>query len=103
MARYIFSERASLRRIEFRRIRRQYTILANIHPNPEQDKANIDDETKFKIHTYTDKSLEHEMPDFLIDPNFYFKLYNLKKEEDADLARYSDSEFSGVNDHNELL
>jgi hypothetical protein len=43
------------------------------------------------------------MPDFLIEPNFYFKLYNLKKEEDADLERYSDSEFTEVKDHNEAL
>ncbi len=77
--------------------------MANINPNPEQDKINIDDETKFKIHTYTDKSLETEMPDFLIEPNFYFKLYNLKKEEDADLERYSESEFTEVKDHNEAL
>jgi len=99
VARFIFSERASRRRIEFRRIRKQYIVLANIHPNPEQDKINIDDETKFKIHTYTDKSLEAEMPDFLTDPNFYFKLYNLKKEEEQDIEKLSDAEFTDVKDN----
>jgi len=96
VARYIFSERASLRRIEFRRIRRQFIVLSNIHPNPEQDEINIKDETKFKIHTYNDKSLESEMPEFLTDPNFYFKLHNLKKEDDADLEKLSESEYTEV-------
>jgi len=102
VARFIFSERASRRRIEFRRIRKQYIVLANIHPNPEQDKINIDDETKFKIHTYTDKSLEAEMPDFLTDPNFYFKLYNLKKDEEEDIEKLSDTELVDIKDNKKI-
>ena len=67
-------------------------MQANVHPNPEEDKNNLLDPKKFTIQTYTDKSPEDEMPDFLIDPNFFFKLYNLKEEHNDDIENISSSE-----------
>jgi hypothetical protein len=37
VAHSIFAERASKRRIEFRRIKKQYEMFADVHPVPEID------------------------------------------------------------------
>lgn len=92
VAKSIFIKRSVLRRIEFRRIKKQYELLANVHPFRDTDAANLKDPTKFLIKTYNDHSLESEMPPFLIDPNFYFNKQGLSEITDKQCEKVSDSE-----------
>lgn len=91
-ARYIFTERAIQRRLEFRRIKKQYEIFADVHPNPEIDAIQITDASRFTIQTYNDKSKESEMPPFLTDPDFYFAKSELVQVKNEDVQEISDSE-----------
>lgn len=68
-AKKIFLDRAWERRIEFRRIKKQFCIFADVNPDPEQDAKDILDSKKFQIIQYSDKSAQ---PPFLEQADFYF-------------------------------
>lgn len=71
VAHSIFTDRATKRRIEFRRIKKQYEKFADVNPEPTIDAKNVADKSKFTIRHYSDNSKEHDMPPFLQDPDFY--------------------------------
>ena len=72
VAHSIFTDRAIHRRIEFRRIKKQFELMANIHQSTDQDKKNLSDPEKFEIKYYNDHSPSSEIPPFLTEANFYF-------------------------------
>lgn len=70
VAHSIFTDRATKRRIEFRRIKKQYEKFADVNPEPTIDQKNVLDKNRFQIKHYTDTS--KDQPPFLQDPDFYF-------------------------------
>jgi acetolactate synthase small subunit len=54
VANSIFTDRATKRRVELRRIKKQYEKFADVNPVSEVDHKNIHDKTKFMIKTYSD-------------------------------------------------
>lgn len=54
-AKAVFTERARKRRIEIRRIKKQFEMECDIHPDPVEDAKEILDETRFKILHYPDE------------------------------------------------
>jgi len=48
-AKYIFTERAIQRRLEFRRVKKQYENFADVHPNPEIDAIQLGDSSRFTV------------------------------------------------------
>ena len=77
VAHSIFTDRATKRRIEFRRIKKQYEKFADVNPDPNADAKNIHDRTKFTIRYYNDHSNDDQLPPFLVDPDFYFTKANI--------------------------
>ena len=70
-AKKLFDERAKKRRIEFRRIKKQFEFEADVHPDPEEDaRAVSQDNHRFSIKKYTDKG--NEQPQFLTNTDYYF-------------------------------
>lgn len=85
-----FTIRAKARRIEFRRIKKQYERFANVDRNLEiEGKENLD-ETKFVIQHYSENSTEK--PPFLMDHDYYFDKTDLAKIADAELEEVSETE-----------
>lgn len=92
VAHSIFTDRATKRRIEFRRIKKQYEKFADVNPEPLVDARNVADRTKFTIKYYSDQSKEMDQPPFLNDPDFYFVKANIVQVPEDVLENVSDSE-----------
>lgn len=88
----IFVDRAINRRVEFRRIRKQYEKFANVNPDPVLDAKNTQDPAKFTIKSYNDQSREEDQPPYLIDPDFYFTKVNMINIPNSVCENISDSE-----------
>lgn len=56
VAHSIWCDRGLGRRIEFRRIKKQFEKMANINDIPEIDAKNLKDQSKFEIRYYNDYS-----------------------------------------------
>ena len=90
-AKATFIERARLRRIEFRRIKKQFEKFANVDKQAdlENNEYPLNPE-QFAIQTYSDKS--KEQPPYLEDPDFYFEKTDLATIQKEELEEISDSE-----------
>ena len=89
-AKACFQKRAQARRIEFRRIKRQYEHFSNVDRAAElQGKEELDPQ-QYAICHYSEKS--PDMPPFLIDNDYYFDKTDLATIEDAEIQEISDSE-----------
>jgi len=102
VAHSIFTDRATKRRIEYRRIRKQYEKFADVNPEPAVDAKNIQDKTKFTIRHYSDQSKENDQPPFLIDPDFYFTKANIVTVPEEVLENVSDSEQTAMQSAEEI-
>jgi hypothetical protein len=60
VAHSIFTDRATRRRIEFRRVKKQYEKFADVNPDSQIDLKNVQDSSKFLIRNYSDQSKENE-------------------------------------------
>jgi hypothetical protein len=60
VAHSIFTDRATRRRIEFRRVKKQYEKFADVNPDSQIDLKNVQDSSKFLIRHYSDQSKEIE-------------------------------------------
>jgi len=90
VAHSIFTDRATKRRVEFRRIKKVYEKFSDVNPEPLIDAKNIQDKNRFIIKNYSDRSLEQ--PPFLVEPDFYFnKAYHFNIPDEV-LENVSDSE-----------
>ena len=77
-AKQIFLERAKKRRVEMRRIKKQFEVFADVSKDPDEDKKKIEKETdKFVIRNYSSDS-KSSQPPFLNEPDFYFVKSELK-------------------------
>lgn len=92
VAHSIFTDRATKRRIEFRRIKKQFEKFADVNPDSVIDQKNVMDPSKFTIKYYSDNSKEQDMPPFLNDPDFYFTKADIIKVPLETLENVSDSE-----------
>jgi hypothetical protein len=67
----MFEERANKRRIEFRRIKKQFEFEACVDPDPDEDARLIKfDKERFVVKEYTDKG--ENQPQFLTNTDYYF-------------------------------
>jgi len=60
VAHSIFTDRATRRRIEFRRLKKQYEKFADVNPDSQIDQKNVADSSKFIVRNYSDQSKENE-------------------------------------------
>jgi hypothetical protein len=102
VAHSIFTDRATKRRIEYRRIKKQYEKFADVNPDKSLDDKNIHDRSKFTIRHYTDHSKEEDQPPFLIDPDFYFTKANIVNVSEELLENVSDSEQTAMQSSEEV-
>ena len=102
VAHSIFTDRASKRRIEFRRIKKQYQKFADVNPDPAIDQKNTKETGKFTIKHYSDQSPESEMPPFLVDPDFYFTKANMVHVPEDIIENVSESEQTTVQSPEEV-
>ena len=91
-AKKIFTERAIQRRIEFRRIKKQFEKFANVDKIAEIEGKEDLSQDKFAIHWYSDKSGPDACPPYLIDPDYYFDKTDLAEIPYEELEATSDSE-----------
>lgn len=86
----IFMRRAQARRIEFRRIKKQYEKFAQVDKMLElEDKEKLDAQHGFVIQHYDEKS---DAPPFLAEYDYYFEKQGLVDIRDEELEEISDSE-----------
>ena len=90
-AKATFVERARLRRIEFRRIKKQFEKFANVDKQADLDNTEYPlNPDQFAIQHYSDKS--KDQPPYLQDPDFYFEKTDLASIPMGELEQISDSE-----------
>ena len=89
-AKNTFTKRAKARRIEFRRIKKQYERFANVDKQAEIDGKEELDESRFVIQHYSENSTEK--PPFLHDFDYYFDKTDLAPISEKELEAISDSE-----------
>lgn len=89
-AKQTFQKRADARRIEFRRIKKQYERFANVDKQAEIDGKEELDSARFVIQHYSENSTEK--PPFLQEHDYYFDKNDLAPIEDNELEAISDSE-----------
>ena len=77
------------RRIEFRRIKKIYQKLTNVHADPAIDAKLIQDKNRFNIIEYTSTK---NQPAYLTDPDFYFSIAKHFHITDSECEDLSDSE-----------
>jgi len=88
-AKNTFMKRAQARRIEFRRIKKQYERFANVDKQLElEDKEKLD-QSSYVIQHYSEKS---HKPPFLTDHDYYFDKTDLAPIDEKELEAISDSE-----------
>ena len=102
VAHSIFTDRATNRRIEFRRIKKQFEKFADVNPDSVIDQKNVMDPSKFTIKYYSDNSKEQDMPPFLNDPDFYFTKADIIKVPFETLENVSDSEQTAMQSAEEI-
>lgn len=60
VAHSIFTDRATKRRIEFRRIKKQYEKFADVNPEATIDTKRVEKSEKFTVRHYTENSKEED-------------------------------------------
>lgn len=89
-AKQTFLKRAEARRIEFRRIKKQYEKFANVDKELEiQGKEELDP-SRFAVQHYSENS--KLKPPFLVDKDYYFDKTDLAPISQQELEQVSDSE-----------
>ena len=88
-AKNTFMKRAQARRIEFRRIKKQYERFANVDKMAELEGKEELDSSRFVIQHYSEKS---EKPPFLQDHDYYFDKTDLAPIDEKDLEAISETE-----------
>lgn len=101
-AKNIFTKRAIQRRIEFRRIKKQFEKFANVDKNAElEGKENLSPD-RFAIHWYSDKSSLDQCPPYLTDTDYYFDKTDLAEIPVEELEAISDSEIQNRQSYEDL-
>ena len=89
-AKNCFLKRAQARRIEFRRIKKQYERFANVDKQAEIEGKEELDPSRFVVQHYSENSAEK--PPFLQDFDYYFDKTDLAPIPQKELEDISDSE-----------
>ncbi len=89
-AKNCFTKRAQARRIEFRRIKKQYERFANVDKQAEIEGKEELDSSRFVIQHYSENSTEK--PPFLQEFDYYFDKTDLAPISEKELEAISDSE-----------
>ena len=90
-AKSIFLDKAQQRRIEFRRIKKQYEKFANVDKQADIDGTEFPlNPDQFAVQHYSDKS--KDQPPYLTDTDFYFEKTDLDPIPESELVEISESE-----------
>ena len=89
-AKTTFTKRAEARRIEFRRIKKQYERFANVDRAAELKGLEELDSARFVVQHYSENSVEK--PPFLQDQDYYFDKTDLAPISEKELENISDKE-----------